>query len=80
MCVLYLCYLVIENLDSLFLMTRIYTCKCLLYSVLLEANLVFYLVLKKYVLDLLSGGRGGYNSLILSGYKTVSIFFLCYVT
>jgi hypothetical protein len=47
---------------------------------LLEANVVFFLGLEKYVLYLFSSGRGGYNGLILSGTKTVSILFLCCVT
>jgi hypothetical protein len=50
------------------------------HAILLEANVVFYLVLKQYVLHFCSDGRGGYNGLILSGWKNVRIFFLCYVT
>jgi hypothetical protein len=33
-------------------------------------------VLKKYVLYLVSDGRGGYNDLIPLAYKTVSIFYV----
>jgi hypothetical protein len=47
---------------------------------LLEANLVFFLGLKQYVFHVFSGGKAGYNGLILSGYERVSILCLCYVT